>query len=142
MIQVAQSTIEGDDLSGGRRPTKTLKPIFNHSENAQQSQSASQPAPQAKVDNSASVVSDAPVTYTAQSTNAAPVPQPSVAQQQSSVSEKIIPVMNRSSIGLSIKATPKRNDNANNVSHSAVGSTTNATQYQEAFIFNEKDLNY
>ncbi len=142
LIQVAQSTIEGDDLSGGRRPTKTLKPIFNHSENAQQSQSASQPAPQAKVENSASVVSDAPVTYTAQSTNAAPVPQPSVAQQQSSVSEKIIPVMNRSSIGLSIKATPKRNDNANNVSHSAVGSTTNATQYQEDFIFNEKDLNY
>ena len=142
LIQVAQSTIEGDDLSGGRRPTKTLKPIFNHSENAQQSQSASQPAPQAKVENSTSVVSDAPVTYTAQSTNAAPVPQPSVAQQQSSVSEKIIPVMNRSSIGLSIKATPKRNDNANNVSHSAVGSTTNATQYQEDFIFNEKDLNY
>ena len=142
LIQVAQSTIEGDDLSGGRRPTKTLKPIFNHSENAQQSQSASQPAPQAKVENSTSVVSDAPVTYTAQSTNAAPVPQPSVAQQQSSVSEKKIPVMNRSSIGLSIKATPKRNDNANNVSHSAVGSTTNATQYQEDFIFNEKDLNY
>ena len=142
LIQVAQSASEGDDVSGGRRPNKTLKPIFNHSENAQQSQNASQPAPQAKVETTASVASDAPATYTTQSASSTSASQPSNIQQTSATADKKIPVMNRSSIGVSIKASPKKNDATNATMQSASGSTAATAQQQEDYIFNEKDLNY
>ena len=38
LIQVAQLTTEGDDVSGGRGPTKTIKPIFTQPAAAQQPQ--------------------------------------------------------------------------------------------------------
>ena len=41
LIQVAQLTTEGDDVSGGRGPTKTIKPIFTQPAAAQQPQVAS-----------------------------------------------------------------------------------------------------
>ena len=40
LIQVAQLTTEGDDVSGGRGPTKTIKPIFTQPAAAQQPQVA------------------------------------------------------------------------------------------------------
>ena len=41
LIQVAQLTTEGDDVSGGRGPKKTIKPVFTQPAAAQQPQVAS-----------------------------------------------------------------------------------------------------
>ncbi len=41
LIQVAQLTTEGDDVSGGRGPKKTIKPVFTQPAAAQQPQAAS-----------------------------------------------------------------------------------------------------
>ena len=41
LIQVAQLTTEGDDVSGGRGPKQTIKPVFTQPAAAQQPQVAS-----------------------------------------------------------------------------------------------------
>jgi len=46
LIQVAQLTIEGDDVSGGRGPKQTIKPVFTQPAAAQQPQVASAPSAQ------------------------------------------------------------------------------------------------
>ena len=46
LIQVAQLTTEGDDVSGGRGPKQTIKPVFTQPAAAQQPQVASAPSAQ------------------------------------------------------------------------------------------------
>ena len=141
IIQVAQCLVEDDDVSGGRRPKKILKPVFN-TESAQLSQSSTQSATQVQTATSAannnSVASDSVSAYNV-TPKVADGSAPEVKPQSSTNAEKKIPTMNKSSIGLSIKSAPKRDE----VSTGAVNrsSVVNAAQ-QEDYIFNEKDINF
>ena len=157
LIQVAQLTAEGDDLSGGRSPKKTLNPVFTQPAVAQQPQvNTTSPAHQSvvhptssmvgtKAPNSAATTRQSQVAATTVAKSATPSAGTSnVASQGVGISpivreEKKIPVMKMSSLGVSIKH-PQREQITQNVT------TTNVTnvqvQSEEDFIFNDRDLNY
>ena len=155
LIQVAQLTTEGDDVSGGRGPTKTIKPIFTQPAAAQQPQVASATqVQQAPVHSSPSSVT----TQTANGTTAQH-PQASAAVQpgapaspgaassapsqgagvaQTAKEERKIPVMKMSSLGVSIK-NPQRDQVSQNATTTYV---PKVQQPEEDFMFNDRDLNY
>ena len=157
LIQVAQLTAEGDDLSGGRSPKKTLNPVFTQPAVAQQPQvNTTSPAHQSvvhptssmvgtKAPNSAATTRQSQVAATTVAKSATPSAGISnVASQGVGISpivreEKKIPVMKMSSLGVYIK-DPQREQITQNVT------TTNVTnvqvQSEEDFIFNDRDLNY
>lgn len=157
LIQVAQLTAEGDDLSGGRSPKKTLNPVFTQPAVAQQPQvNTTSPAHQSvvhptssmvgtKAPNSVATTRQSQVAATTVAKSATPSAGTSnVASQGVGISpivreEKKIPVMKMSSLGVSIKH-PQREQITQNVT------TTNVTnvqvQSEEDFIFNDRDLNY
>jgi len=155
LIQVAQLTTEGDDVSGGRGPKKTIKPVFTQPAAAQQPQVASgtqvQQAP----------VHSSPSSVTTQAANGttAQHPQASAAVQlgapaspgaassapsqgagvaQTAKEERKIPVMKMSSLGVSIK-NPQRDQVSQNATTTYV---PKVQQPEEDFMFNDRDLNY
>ena len=155
LIQVAQLTTEGDDVSGGRGPKKTIKPVFTQPAAAQQPQVASatqvQQAP----------VHSSPSSVTTQAANGTAVqhPQASAAVQpgapaspgaassapsqgtgvaQTAKEERKIPVMKMSSLGVSIK-NPQRDQVSQNATTTYV---PKVQQPEEDFMFNDRDLNY
>ena len=155
LIQVAQLTTEGDDVSGGRGPKKTIKPVFTQPAAAQQPQVASgtqvQQAP----------VHSSPSSVTTQAANGTTVrhPQASAATQpgasassgaassapsqgagvaQTAKEERKIPVMKMSSLGVSIK-NPQRDQVSQNATTTYV---PKVQQPEEDFMFNDRDLNY
>lgn len=137
LIQVAQLTTEGDDVSHGRSPKQAIKPVFTQSDAAQQVQVVSvatsvvQPAVQPQV-----IVGNQPQQSVAASSQTV---VPDVVLRAQLKEEKKVPVMKMSSIGVSIK-NPQRGQEQQNVGISH--STQVQTQPEEDFIFNEKDLNY
>ena len=152
LIQVAQLTTEGDDVSGGRSPKQTIKPVFSQPAAAQPSQVASaSSAQQAPVHSSpASVTANVtpnrqpqmattarPVSPSAtNTTSSAPLPGagiPSVAKE-----ERKVPVMKMSSLGVSIK-NPQRDQAAQNAT---VAHVPRVQQPEQDSNFNERDLNY
>ena len=152
LIQVAQLTTEGDDVSGGRSPKQTIKPVFSQPAAAQPSQVASASSvQQAPVHSSpASVTANVtpnrqpqmattarPVTPSAtNTTSSAPLPGagiPSVAKE-----ERKVPVMKMSSLGVSIK-NPQRDQAAQNAT---VAHVPRVQQPEQDSNFNERDLNY
>ena len=152
LIQVAQLTTEGDDVSGGRSPKQTIKPVFSQPAAAQPSQVASDSSvQQAPVHSSpASVTANVtpnrqpqmattarPVSPSAtNTTSSAPLPGagiPSVAQE-----ERKVPVMKMSSLGVSIK-NPQRDQAAQNAT---VAHVPRVQQPEQDSNFNERDLNY
>lgn len=155
LIQVAQLTTEGDDVSGGRGPTKTIKPIFTQPATAQQPQVASATqVQQAPVHSSpSSVATQAANGTTAQHPQASAAAQPGASASSGVVSsapsqgagvaptvkeERKIPVMKMSSLGVSIK-NPQRDQTAQNTATTHI---PRVQQPEEDFIFNERDLNY
>lgn len=158
LIQVAQLTAEGDEASGGHSPQQTIKPVFTSPAAAQQPQAApvapqrpSGPAPSAPVAPAVPPVAPAaPVVREQPQGIAAPPAQPqaNVAPQPHATpasvlmaqgkEEKKIPVMSKSSMGLSIKHPQKEAEQQN----SAGIKQPQAQPVEEDFIFNEKDLNY
>ena len=152
LIQVAQLTTEGDDVSGGRSPKQTIKPVFSQPAAAQPSQVASDSSvQQAPVHSSPASVS-ANVTPNRQpqmattarpespsatnTTSSAPLPGagiPSVAKE-----ERKVPVMKMSSLGVSIK-NPQRDQAAQNAT---VAHVPRVQQPEQDSNFNERDLNY
>ena len=151
-IQVAQLTTEGDDVSGGRSPKQTIKPVFSQPAAAQPSQVASASSvQQAPVHSSpASVTANVtpnrqpqkattarPVSPSAtNTTSSAPLPGagiPSVAKE-----ERKVPVMKMSSLGVSIK-NPQRDQAAQNAT---VAHVPRVQQPEQDSNFNERDLNY
>lgn len=155
LIQVAQLTTEGDDVSGGRGPKKTIKPVFTQPAAAQQPQVASatqvQQAP----------VHSSPSSVTTQAANGTTVqhPQASAAVQpgapaspgaassapsqgtgvaQTAKEERKISVMKMSSLGVSIK-NPQRDQVSQNATTTYV---PKVQQPEEDFMFNDRDLNY
>lgn len=149
LIQVAQLTIEGDDVSGGRSPKKTIKPVFTQPAAAQQLQvtpatSASQTAvhqqtpvrqPQAPV--AAQVVSSSTSSSSSNSTTS--VPSQSAGIAQGGQGERKIPVMKMSSLGVSIK-NPQRDQVVQKETMPQSAKVQQAVE--EDFIFNDRDLNF
>jgi len=154
LIQVAQLTTEGDDVSGGRGPKQTIKPVFTQPAAAQQPQVASAPsAQQTTVHSAPSPVAAPSVSNTAvrqpqtsaTAGSATPVNTTSVPSQGAGISstareERKIPVMKMSSLGVSIK-NPQRDQAAQNAAKTNVAQTQ-TQQPEEDFIFNDRDLNY
>ena len=152
LIQVAQLTTEGDDVSGGRSPKQTIKPVFSQPAAAQPSQVASASSVQQAPVHSlpASVTANVtpnrqpqmattarPVSPSAtNTTSSAPLPGagiPSVAKE-----ERKVPVMKMSSLGVSIK-NPQRDQAAQNAT---VAHVPRVQQPEQDSNFNERDLNY
>ena len=155
LIQVAQLTTEGDDVSGGRGPTKTIKPIFTRPAAAQQPQVASATqVQQAPVHSSpSSVTTQAANGTTAQHPQASAAVQPGAPASpgaassapsqgagvaQTAKEERKIPVMKMSSLGVSIK-NPQRDQVSQNATTTYV---PKVQQPEEDFMFNDRDLNY
>ena len=155
LIQVAQLTTEGDDVSGGRGPTKTIKPIFTQPAAAQQPQVASATqVQQASLHTSPSSVTTQAVNgTTAQHPQASAAVQPGASASSGAASsapsqgagvaptvkeERKIPVMKMSSLGVSIK-NPQRDQTTQNTVTTHV---PRVQQPEEDFIFNDRDLNY
>jgi len=154
LIQVAQLTTEGDDVSGGRGPKQTIKPVFTQPAAAQQPQvSSALSAQQTTVHSAPSPVAAPSVSNTAvrqpqtsaTAGSATPANTTSVPSQGAGISstareERKIPVMKMSSLGVSIK-NPQRDQAAQNAAKTNVAQTQ-TQQPEEDFIFNDRDLNY
>ena len=155
LIQVAQLTTEGDDVSGGRGPTKTIKPIFTQPAAAQQPQVASATqVQQASLHTSPSSVTTQAVNgTTARHPQASAAVQPGASASSGAASsapsqgagvvptvkeERKIPVMKMSNLGVSIK-NPQRDQATQNTATTYV---PRVQQPEEDFIFNDRDLNY
>ena len=155
LIQVAQLTTEGDDVSGGRGPTKTIKPIFTQPAAAQQPQVASATqVQQASLHTSPSSVTTQAVNgTTARHPQASAAVQPGASASSGAASsapsqgagvvptvkeERKIPVMKMSSLGVSIK-NPQRDQTTQNT---VTAHVPRVQQPEEDFIFNDRDLNY
>ncbi|WP_242398364.1 DNA polymerase III subunit gamma/tau [Bacteroides xylanisolvens] len=155
LIQVAQLTTEGDDVSGGRGPTKTIKPIFTQPAAAQQPQVASATqVQQASLHTSPSSVTTQAVNgTTVRHPQASAAAQPGASASSGAASsapsqgagvaptvkeERKIPVMKMSSLGVSIK-NPQRDQTTQNTVTTHV---PRVQQPEEDFIFNDRDLNY
>ena len=155
LIQVAQLTTEGDDVSGGRGPTKTIKPIFTQPAAAQQPQVASATqVQQASLHTSPSSVTTQAVNgTTVRHPQASAATQPGASASSGAASsapsqgagvastvkeERRIPVMKMSSLGVSIK-NPQRDQITQNTVTTHV---PRVQQPEEDFIFNDRDLNY
>ena len=155
LIQVAQLTTEGDDVSGGRGPKKTIKPVFTQPAAAQQPQVASATqVQQAPVHSSpSSVTTQAANGTTAQHPQATAAVQPGAPASpgaassapsqgagvaQTAKEERKIPVMKMSSLGVSIK-NPQRDQVSQNATTTYV---PKVQQPEEDFMFNDRDLNY
>ena len=155
LIQVAQLTTEGDDVSGGRGPKKTIKPVFTQPAAAQQPQVASgTQVQQAPVHSSpSSVTTQAANGTTAQHPQASAAVQPGAPASpgaassapsqgagvaQTAKEERKIPVMKMSSLGVSIK-NPQRDQAAQNAT---VAHVPRVQQPEQDSNFNERDLNY
>ncbi len=155
LIQVAQLTTEGDDVSGGRGPKKTIKPVFTQPAAAQQPQVASATqVQQASLHSSpSSVTTQAANGTTAQHPQASAAVQPGASVSSGAASsapsqgagvaqtareERKIPVMKMSSLGVSIK-NPQRDQVSQNATTTYV---PKVQQPEEDFMFNDRDLNY
>ncbi|MCS2674998.1 DNA polymerase III subunit gamma/tau [Bacteroides ovatus] len=155
LIQVAQLTTEGDDVSGGRGSTKTIKPIFTQPAAAQQPQVASATqVQQASLHTSPSSVTTQAVNgTTARHPQASAAVQPGASASSGAASsapsqgagvaptvkeERKIPVMKMSNLGVSIK-NPQRDQATQNTATTHV---PRVQQPEEDFIFNDRDLNY
>ena len=155
LIQVAQLTTEGDDVSGGRGHKKTIKPVFTQPAAAQQPQVASgTQVQQAPVHSSpSSVTTQAANGTTAQHPQASAAVQPGAPASpgaassapsqgagvaQTAKEERKIPVMKMSSLGVSIK-NPQRDQVSQNAATTYV---PKVQQPEEDFMFNDRDLNY
>jgi len=152
LIQVAQLTTEGDDVSGGRSPKQTIKPVFSQPAAAQPSQVASASSVQQAPVHSSPASVTANVTPNRQpqmATTARPV-SPSATNTTSSAllpgagipsvakEERKVPVMKMSSLGVSIK-NPQRDQAAQNAT---VAHVPRVQQPEQDSNFNERDLNY
>ena len=152
LIQIAQLTAEGDEVSGGRGPKQSIKPIFSQPAAAQQPQAAhAMPQPQAATATPAQSqpVQQAPA---AQAPPASPQvqqpfgsqtvamrPTPTAVLMAQGKEEKKIPVMKMSGLGVSIKHPRGEEEEKKQAAASAVQQNA---QPEEDFIFNEKDVNY
>lgn len=152
LIQIAQISAEGDDVSGGHSPKQTIKPVFTQPVAAQQPQgSPAAPQPQASVATkpqaapvATPAVSAAPTPHTTANAAATTTPPASPAPSTAALlaqgkEERKVPVIKMSGLGVSIKH-PKEEEKAPNTP--AATTVQKTVQPEEDFIFNERDVNY
>lgn len=140
LIQVAQLTPEGEDLSGGRGPKQIIKPVFNQT--AQPIQAA--PAQASLAHHVTSPTPKSVTTAPKSVSTAAPQPtkpteQPTgyVGMKDSILStESKTPVLKKGGLGISIKHPRKAVDEQQHATKVVLPST------EEDHPFNERDLNY
>lgn len=124
LIQVAQLTVEGDDGSGGRGPKQAIKPVFTQPAAAQQPQVAPIASPSQSM-NAATPVAPQAVSQQVGSFPAVNVrpggavspsgAMPDAVRMAQFKEEKKIPVMKKSSLGLSIKHPQRRKNSGERV---------------------------
>lgn len=152
LIQVAQLTTEGDDVSGGRSPKQAIKPIFSQPAVAQQPQAA--PAVTQTQPSATPVASTVPTASSAMPSQAASAPAvsqpgqnpatkpiPSIVLMAQGKEEKKIPMMNKATIGVSIK-NPYQESTQQQQKVAVSHTQSHAQSVEEDFIFNDRDLNY
>lgn len=139
LIQVTQLTAEGDDISGGRSPKQTIKPIFTQPAAAQQQQATPAVSRPQATTQPAIQSGKAPKSTTASTHNNTTQHMPSAGLITQSKEETKIPVMKRSGLGVSIKR-PHTEEQQKTVTRST--RTQPTAQLEEDFIFNERDVNY
>ncbi len=139
LIQVTQLTAEGDDISGGRSPKQTIKPIFTQPAAAQQQQATPAVSRPQATTQPAIQAGKAPKSTTASTHNNTTQHMPSAGLITQSKEETKIPVMKRSGLGVSIKR-PHTEEQQKTVTRSTLTQPT--AQLEEDFIFNERDVNY
>ena len=139
LIQVTQLTAEGDDISGGRSPKQTIKPIFTQPAAAQQQQATPAVSRPQATTQPAIQAGKAPKSTTASTHNNTTQHMPSAGLITQSKEETKIPVMKRFGLGVSIKR-PHTEEQQKTVTRSTLTQPT--AQLEEDFIFNERDVNY
>ena len=138
LIQAAQITAETDDVSGGRGPKQTLKPIFTQAAAQPQQQAtpaAPRPMPQPKP---AAPQAQQPAT-TAPAPNAAPVHAAPTGLLPQQTEEKKIPTMKKSGLGISIKHAQTTEPQK---AAAPVAAPKTTAIPDEDYMFNERDVNY
>lgn len=138
LIQAAQITAETDDVSGGRGPKQTLKPIFNQAAAQPQQQAtpaAPRPMPQPKP---AAPQAQQPAT-TAPAPNAASVHAAPTGLLPQQTEEKKIPTMKKSGLGISIKHAQTTEPQK---AAAPVAAPKTTAMPDEDYMFNERDVNY
>ena len=144
LIQVAQLTAEGDDVSSGRSPKQVIKPIFTQPAAPQQQAGSAPHHPQAASTPAAAqpaaqtTGTSKPVVPPTGNAAATQTPPTAVLRAQGK-EEKKIPVMKMSGLGVSIKRPHVEEEQKKNGTPTAVLQTA---QPEEDFIFNERDVNY
>lgn len=133
LIQVAQLTPEGEDLSGGRGPKQIIKPVFNQT--AQPIQAA--PAQASLAHHVTSPTPKSVSTAAPQPTKPTEQPTGYVGMKDSILStESKTPVLKKGGLGISIKHPRKAVDEQQHATKVVLPST------EEDHPFNERDLNY
>ncbi|MDO4163812.1 MAG: DNA polymerase III subunit gamma/tau [Bacteroides sp.] len=141
LIQVAQLTAEGDDVSGGRSPKQVLKPIFTQPAAAQQPQAAPTVSqPKATITQKTSKQQTTPSTSNNQP-NSNVHPTPTAVLLAQGKDEKKIPVVKMSGLGVSIKRPNAEAEKEKTVATVSAAPAQNV-QPEEDYIFNERDINY
>lgn len=151
LIQVAQLTAEGDDVSGGRGPKQAIKPVFSQQPAAaQQPQAAStangaqatvgtaQPKPAQQAPATQQAATPQQGGQQAIGTQNTLRPTPTAVLMAQGKEEKKIPVVKMSGIGVSIKHSRTEEEKKT----TTAPATSQNVQPEEDFIFNEKDVNY
>lgn len=148
IIQVAQLTTEEQEVSGGRSPKKTLKPLFTqhakvspHNTSATKETSQTNPSVAHAVSPTQTTASDNNAISTQQDV---PGQRPSIfASSASQTQAKKIPTFKKGGIGISIR-NPQQREADSNTPINAPQNTpqTNAPDVQENYIFNENDIRH
>ena len=133
LIQVAQITGETEDVSSGRSPKQTLKPIFS----AQQP--TAQPAPQPQQETVNVKPAGSAQTANTQQAPEKAAPISAIAEFSTVQEKKKTPIVKKTGLGLSIKR-PYASEEKKEEVPTVVAE--NNTPQEEDYIFNERDLNY
>lgn len=140
LIQVAQLTPEGEDLSGGRGPKQIIKPVFNQTAQPIQAAPAQASLAHHVTSSTPKSVTTAPKSVsTAAPQPTKPTEQPTgyVGMKDSILStESKTPVLKKGGLGISIKHPRKAVDEQQHAAKVVLPST------EEDHPFNERDLNY
>lgn len=131
LIQLAQLTLDDDDVSHGRRPKQSIKPVFTQNNNASAQQQASAPS--------------SPSQPSVQTGNApvVPTPQPTAASihhgsiPQFKKEEKKIPVIKAGSLGISIRNPQIKQEGGEK---KQFNEANYGQKIEEDFDFTENDL--
>lgn len=130
LIQLAQLTLDDDDVSHGRRPKQSIKPVFTQNNNASAQQQASAPS------------SPNQATVETGNTPVVPTPQPMAATThhgsipQFKKEEKKIPVIKAGSLGISIRKPQMTQE----VEKKQFNETNYSPKIETDFDFTENDL--